>query len=509
MKKYLYLLVILSGATVLFQGFQCASLNLNTAKTAAAAKDYAKAHEYIDKELAVNPQSEEVWMLKADIYKNQRDILNLAKTLNEAEKVMESKQVVEKKLKDNMLILKYQLWIDCYKKGNDNFTNYDKTKAEYYLDSAIKFYNIAILVRPQMEDFHYNKALALLLKQDTSGALVEFNEFTRIVADGVDFALNKGLFLNQSRDEILRKLGKPAESTPLSSTNQQDSILTDRFVVEGKDIFIFLLGKKGEMLKLSGWRFNPSTEWLVYERANWTQFNIDAYNSLFQIYYKRKNYELAVKNLKLICQLEPTNIEANSYLVQVFQEQGKTNEALNYIKSLTIKSPDNKYYWAQYADIITNSGKFEEAIPIYEQALKIDSKFEAANRNIAFTYKNIAANIITKQREKQDSVKSYKGDPKEYKPYLIKAASYFEIYRTLSVKSNDDHNIIGELATIYLVLEEKSKLDKCVTDLETLGNKIDAAQKLDYYRIMCKLYGILQQKDKGADACKKLTELDK
>lgn len=83
MKKIALTIMMLIIGAVAFQGFQCASRNMTTAKVAFNNRDFDKAIEFLNMELAQNPNNGEayVYLTEAYLVKN-----NLHKAAESAQK---------------------------------------------------------------------------------------------------------------------------------------------------------------------------------------------------------------------------------------------------------------------------------------------------------------------------------------------------------------------------------------------------------------------------------------
>ncbi|HOM06010.1 MAG TPA: hypothetical protein PLU67_11040, partial [Candidatus Kapabacteria bacterium] len=60
----------------------------------------------------------------------------------------------------------------------------------------------------------------------------------------------------------------------------------------------------------------------------------------------------------------------------------------------------------------------------------------------------------------------------------------------------DDMDVLAELANIYLVTNEKNKLDAVVSKLEAIEDKIDDSKKSNYYLKMIKIYSDMKNEKK-------------
>ena len=205
----------------------------------------------------------------------------------------------------------------------------------------------------------------------------------------------------------------------------------------------------------------------------------------------------------MIIDLEPDNSNAYSSMVGLYQELGKTDEAIKTIQDLIKAEPKNELYITQLADLYHNLQKYDESIKTYQQALEINPKFDRANRNLASAYKNRAVEKQKAEQDKQDKNKAYKIDMETYLPDLRQSAKYFAIALQSKTFEND-MMILSELANIYQVLEEKDNLKKTVRNLEAIEFTIPQDKLEQYYLNMVRIYSEMGDNKKLEEIQKKM-----
>jgi tetratricopeptide (TPR) repeat protein len=223
--------------------------------------------------------------------------------------------------------------------------------------------------------------------------------------------------------------------------------------------------------------------------------NTTPIRALAQLHYVRKEFDASLKYIQLFAQIEPTNPEANTSLVALYQELGKTDDALKSVDELTKSDPKNKYAWAQYGDLLQNMSRYQESIDKYEKALEIDPTYEFVLRNIASAYKNLAGDVQRKQQDKIEADSKYKPDYEEYFPHLRKSAEYFSRAMKTPEFAND-FQVMGELANIYTVLDQANELKQILNKLEAVESSVPKNKRDQYYLILMKIYGDLKESQK-------------
>ncbi len=213
-----------------------------------------------------------------------------------------------------------------------------------------------------------------------------------------------------------------------------------------------------------------------------------------------------MKYVKVLHQLQPEDEKASAFLVELYNVQGKLDEAKKMLSDLIKQNPNNKLFYAQFGDIHLLSKDFDEAIVHYQNAIKLDPDYDIVLRNLASAHKNRASAVQSKQREKAEKDKKFQPNIEEYIPDLRKSAEYFEKCLNYS-RFKNDLDIIGELINIYEVLDNHERINKYLAVLEKISVKPE--DKENYYRILCKVYTLLKIADKRKSACDKYQELMK
>lgn len=490
MKRIILLTIFLIAGTFLLQGFQCSSREMTTAKVAFQQKDYDKAIDFAQQEITKNPASGDAYMLIADAYLMKGNVKKAAEAALKAEEKVKDPKMVQR---PKMLLNK--IWVDAYNSGIDNFNRYYQTKQAKFLDSAINYFEVGKIVRPEMLDFYNFTGQAYEVKGDSISAMVEYQTYLEKADPDIKMFERKGITLSMPRADAFVKLGKPESTTPQSGA-QGDSLLTDLYKVDNKELYVFYKDNKKDLnFHLEGIRYNPPASWLPNEQSQWSQFNTAPIGALAQMNYYKKKYQEALKYLKLLGSLEPNNTNANSFMVQIYQDLGNTADAYTYVQSLIQKDPNNKYYLTQLGDLYQTDKKFPEAIESYKKALNVDPTFEQAMRNIASAYKNKASLIQNEIKRKLDADKNYKVNVEDYFPDLRESAKYFDKVSKTD-KYKDDFKVFSELANIYYVLDDKAKLNNAIEKLESMEEKVPATEKENYYIDMMKIFSYTKDQTK-------------
>ncbi|MFH1050610.1 MAG: tetratricopeptide repeat protein [bacterium] len=591
MKRYLILSVLLIAGAILFQGFQCASPEMTTARIAVTNNDWKKVEEFAGKEISKNPRNGEAKFLLS------RAKLKLNKIEAAAELILEAEKLpLEIQTKQQIPLTKFYIWTSAYNAGITQFNKYlngecstiscglrgfesltinimnlsevekilgkgtlssennnikifewkcnngfilctftdnilsDKTQSGLNnnsvglgcLDSAIKNFEIALMVRPENAEFWRLIGRAYEELGNNEKTMEIYKTYISKLKNEIDWAKAANVFLMMPRKDVMAKLGKPGKS--VGEMLGEDSVLTDMYSVMGRPIYIYYSLDEHNDFIVEGWRINPPAEWLDNEKQNFTTLNIGPFATLAEYYFNaavtirdnpkldsskkangiNENLEKSKDYTKTITSLDPTNVDANRFLVNLYEAQGKSEYALDEISKLVQKDPNNKFYLAQYGELFMRLNKYDDAIAQYQKALAIDPNFCDVNRNIAAAYKNKAVIIIQAQEDKKDKDKNYKEQPEEYKPLLVKSTEYFNKSRNCE-KYKNDLQVLSELANLYyglsnLGMNTKNDLNSIVDDLERMEQAIPDDEKEAYWLKMCKILGDMQS-PKSTRAC--------
>jgi tetratricopeptide (TPR) repeat protein len=392
-------------------------------------------------------------------------------------------------------MLQNKIWVEAYNAGVENFNRYFQTKQTKFLDSAIYHFEVGKFIRPEMLDFYNFSGQAYENKGDSISAMDEYTTYLEKAKPELDIFESRNLYLQIPRPDVFVKLGKPV-STSAQTGLKDDSLITDIYSIDGKDLYVFYQDNKKDLnFTLEGIRYNPPANWLPSEQSQWSTFNTSPLGALSQYFYLKGKYQEALKYLKILGMLEPMNSNVNSFLVQIYQDLGKSSDAYAYVNNLLQKEPKNKFYLTQLGDLYQNDKKFTEAIECYTKAIEVDPVFENALRNIASAYKNKASLKQKEIKEKMDNDKTFKPNPEEYFPDLRQSAKYFDLVSKTD-KYRNDYKVYSELGNIYYVLDDKVKLNNAIEKLETLEDKVPAAEKEYFFLEMMKIYSNMKNAEK-------------
>ena len=488
-KRVILSLLFLAMGAVIFQGFQCTSKELTTAKVAYNNKEYDKVIEYAKKDLQKNPQSAPTHTLLAQTYFDLKQYIKSAKSAKKAQDYAKDQKTVSA-----VKQIQNRLWTTAYNEGISFYNQYFAKTQDNFLDSAINYFNVGIEIRPQLIDFYYFKGRVLEIKGDSAQAEDAYMNYIATASEEIDFLKSNNMYLNIPRNKSIELLGEPDNSKGSSQSNG-DSVITDYYTMEKENVYIFYKSVERDPFKLFGLRVSPPDFWMDGEKSMPTEMRVSPLAALAQIKYEQGDLEKALEFAQQITTIDPNNQQVNRFTIDLYVQLDRTDEAVESLQELVESDPGNKLYWTQFGDLYLNMGQFQDAIDKYKKALEIDKDDAFALRNVATCYKNMASTIQKRQNKLMEEDENYEPKPQEYFPLLRKSAQYFE--RSLATKEfKNNFTVLGELANIYSVLEEEEDLKKIVKKLEAIEFSVAKENKEQYYLTLLKIYSDLNNTDK-------------
>jgi tetratricopeptide (TPR) repeat protein len=493
-KNLTKLVLILIVGSFLFQSFQCATPEMSSAKLAMQDEDWDKAIKNLNKEVANKPGHAAAWLSLSQCYyyqakDNGTNLMGYKKAyeaLNETNKLKLKPKEVEDKTK-----IEYNIWIGTINKGIGFIRKYDTTKIKdkKLIDSSIISLELAKKLRPKHESNSKFLAMAYAKIKNKDKTIQEYEDYAMLMKKSLEFGKEKGLFLKKDRIEALKGIGIPKQTFDIKKDSSQ---LIDLYSINDKLFTLYTKKlKDGKDLKVVGWRFDPPEYWLFDEKTLFTTIDVQPFSSLAYEYYIKGNLDKSIENYKRILQLDPSNENANKFLIVVLKDANRSEEADQMLLDMIKKNPDVAEFRVQYGDVLFYQDKFDDAIKEYKVALKLDPTFAGASRNMASAYKNKALTIQKAEIEKQNADPKYVLKTDKYLPFIEESVKAFED----CLKSDDfrnDYKVYVDLWNNYYALEQKDKAEQTLGKLESLESRIKDKDKKDYWEQMTKLYDQLR-----------------
>jgi tetratricopeptide (TPR) repeat protein len=211
MRKYKHIILVLIVG-ILTTAFQCSSTEITSAKLYISQKNYDKALEALEREVAKNPQSDEGWYLLGSVYAEKENYSEMIKAYNKSLSISD-------KFKANIEDQKKYHWANLFNKGVTQFQrgvnsqNPDSTKL--YFERSINAFEYAVALQPDSADTYKNLAFVYMNNQKYDEAIPHLEKLIEL-----DQELDGYRFLG----EILYNRGIIAKEKYQAGGTVEDSI---------------------------------------------------------------------------------------------------------------------------------------------------------------------------------------------------------------------------------------------------------------------------------------------
>jgi tetratricopeptide (TPR) repeat protein len=282
-----------------------------------------------------------------------------------------------------------------------------------------------------------------------------------------------------------------------------DSLATDQFA--GRDVvYLSSIRRDNSDYVVEGWRVNPPVNWTKEEKERYGPLNTRPISQLASIVYKKNELDRALAFTETIAMIRPEDEQSQSLRVQIYNEQGKVENALKLLDQLVVQNPTNKVFICNYALALLRLERYDDAVVQYEKVLNLDPDFDIALLNCAAALKNKAIVLQKAERDMKLRDNRYRENEQRYFPLLYKAAELFERYRELSAH-REELAPMEHLVNIYDVTGDKTKVNQVVADLEAAESTFSGIQK--YWELLGGVYSRAKQTDRAERAYRKADEV--
>lgn len=473
--------IIGAFVALLLQGFQCASPELTSARKAMREKDYAKARTVTQQLVKKELENVEAHMILAEAAKQLGDnmfsgmILRHVLTMPSA---TAQQKTEASKLAYNLWVGEYNAGIIAYNAFVTGGSNSDAVEARKRLGSALS-------VKPEISEPLAMLGRLHLDMGDTSNAFKVFNDWWKSEQAGFEVANTKGIVLGMPRAQLLRTVGTPFQQT---SDSLQDGgvIHRDRYDVGGRDLYVFSTIGVGEVDgNVDGWTYAPQGSLSPEEQRRIRAVTLDPLKQLAIIDFSQGNFEQALQWCTIVAKAKPSDQDLSPLRTKLYQELGRTDEALAEVQGLIKANPSDVSYRNTYASMLQTLGRNVDAQREFEVVLEKEPVNDIALFNLGALWKNLAADKQKAERDKAASDKKYKINEKAYHDDLIKAAEYYERLHKLP-KYRDDLLVLEQLYNIYEVVRNDSKRNNVIATLEALDSSFGRDE--NYLGMMERIY---------------------
>ena len=376
MKNSKLLVVTFLMLSLVFVGYQCGSTEITSAKLYRSQKNWDKAIEVLQKEIAKNPQSAEGYYLLGDTYRGLGDLDKMLENFNSSLKI---NNTFEKDINN----VKYTAWAAAINKGSALFQRAGKVtdpdSIKLYLDKAKVELKSATVIEPDSALGYQYLAYAYLQNGENTNAIQPLQKLIDInkELDGYKFL---GEIYNANAS-ILKNDGKEAEAK--TEYNKSIEILEKGLLVHpnNEDLLIALssayLGADRGNEALDKYKklaeAKPNDESILYNYGV-LLLGVEDYAGA-ETQFKRAieikpDYDNAIYNLGV------TYLKWGSYLNKKADEEGKVSDeykakyqdALPYLEK-AVQMPDaNAQTWELLGRVYSVLGMNDDANNAFKKA---------------------------------------------------------------------------------------------------------------------------------------------
>jgi tetratricopeptide (TPR) repeat protein len=453
----------------------------------------------LQREVQRNPENYQAWYDLGTVRKELGDITGMIEAYRNAEPGLEPDR--RRALPQTF----YITWAQLYNTSVELYNRMVEQRDTTDLKRALQTIDNAIIVRPEAPENYDLQARIYELRGDTDRALEAYRRYIALQEPSVSLARERGLAIGISRDSVISIFGPPMESRP-SRTAAGDTLMVDLFVRGTDSIYVSSAPKPQQGYRVEGWRLNLPAAWSRDERFRYAPIAIGPYLQAATVYYNRRDFGNALAALDQLMVLLPSEETVQNFRIQIYRDQGKLDQALAELRQMVDRDPTNKNLIANYALVLMQLERYDDAIAEYEKALQLDPQYDVALFNAAAALKNRAAQIQKEERDRKERDPKYRENEQRYFPLLVKAAEYFDRYRKLSEHRND-LTALEHMVNIYETIRDKGRLRQTIIELEAMEPQYSNEPR--YWELLGGYYARNNQVDKADRAYKRADQLRK
>jgi len=368
---------------IIFSGFECSSTELTSAKLYIQQKNWEKALETLQADVAKNPKSDEGYYLMGTVYSE----------LDEPDKMIEAfdkSLEISNKYEESIDEYRTYQWannfnrgVSLFKRGNDNA---DEDSSKMFYDMAIDAYNKAIILEPDSVETYKNLAFVYLTTGQNEEAVEPLEQLVKMdqAEEGyqylgqVYYALGANMMLDYRNDKNVADSVKGMEYLNNSISTLEEGV---KKYPENTDMQIALTSAYIEAEKLDV--AISSAEKLVEK---------DPMNKAYRYNYgvlllNAEMYAEAEEQLKKAIEIDPayenaiynlgvTYVKWGTAINKEAESQGMISEdykqkyeaALPYLEQVVEQDPTNVAIWELLGKVYGVLGMNEDATNAFNKA---------------------------------------------------------------------------------------------------------------------------------------------
>lgn len=450
---------------IITTGFQCSSAELTSARLYIQRKDYQKAAEQLEKEVAKNPKSEEGYFLLGEVRSELKEYKEMKDAFDKALAISPTHQKE---------IQSYELstWGHLFNQGVDAINNASDSTG---YDRAITIFSTAIYVLPESTFTYRNLGLAYYRANRMNDAVTSFEiAFTKAHDDFacrmlgkiyIDSAsILKSRFMDTNRDvfTVMKNLSLIREKMQSADVKY----------ILGEPSSVRTAGaskKKGKAAdQKEEWTYTPYHLTLTVEKGIVTSVHYsEPYNPRIDstdYYAAVALYGKAIDVLKQGIQMFPEDAEISENLMNSYIGAERNDEARQLLVARVKKYPESKFDHYNLGVFLLKDSNYVDAIAQFKETLRLDSAEAVSTDSTVVARRdttiaanalyNLAASYVNWGVAEQEKAKQSGKEDVGYKEKFKLALPYLE---EVVKKKENDVQMWELLGQVYANLNQQDK----------------------------------------------------
>lgn len=383
MKTKSVIVIIISAAFMFFQGFQCSSTELTSAKLYIQQKNLDKAYESLLKEVEKNPQSDEGWYLLGYVYGEKEAYEKMLDCYDKSLKVSNT-------YKQNILDQRKYHWANLFNKGVAFFqravATENKDSANLLFEKSIYNFSKGILCEPDSADTYRNLAFVYLNLQDYNSAIPNLQKVISLEKSVEAYRFLGEIYVSQAENKMNSYKSNKEAKDSLEAVALYDKAINvleegRKYFPNDSEILLVLSNTYVQANKIdvaidafkAGVDAEPNNKYYRYNYgvlllgANQFEAAEKQFSKALEIdsEYKNANYNLAITYVKWASLIAK---EAEEKGIDDPKVKELYSKAVPYLTKFLDMQPDDANSWELLGKVYSILGNIEKAMECFDKA---------------------------------------------------------------------------------------------------------------------------------------------
>ena len=379
--KFVLIIALLFG--IAFMGFQCSSTELTSARLYIQQKNFDKALEVLQEEVAKNPKSDEGYYLMGYVYGEKGEMDKMIESFDQSLAISNkfSKEITESR--------SYH-WANSFNKGVNLFQRGNKTadadSSKMFFEMSVNEYQNAIMMQPDSAETYRNLAFVYLTMGKNEESVEPLQKLVDLEKseDGYQYLGEVYYTLASNKMIDFRNDGNPQDSIEaVEMYDKAIEVLEDgrKLYPENADMLVALSNSYIGANKIDvameafkeGVKKEPDNKFYRYNYGVLllgAEMFEDAETQFLKAIEIDSEYENAIYNLAVTYVKWGTDLNAKAEEEGVISEdyKKKYEMALPYLEKVVEQDPDNGQIWELLGKVYSVLGMQEDAENAFKKA---------------------------------------------------------------------------------------------------------------------------------------------